>query len=43
MEQAFSPPLGSLLPPRSGERDRNHRMSSGGPMLRTDALTPADW
>jgi hypothetical protein len=34
MEQAFSPPLGSLPPPRSGQRDRNHRMSSGGPMLR---------
>jgi hypothetical protein len=34
MEQAFSPPLGGLPPPRSGQRDRNHRMSSGGPMLR---------
>ena len=41
MEQAFSPPLGRLPPPRSGQRDRNHRMSSGGPMLRTDAPVPA--
>ena len=37
MEQAFSPPSGRLPPPRSGQRDLNHRMSSGGPMLRTDA------
>jgi hypothetical protein len=43
MEQAFSPPFGSLPPPRSGQRDRNHRMSSGGPMLRTDAPASAAW
>ena len=43
MEQAFSPPLGTLPPPRSGQRDRNLRMSSGDPMLRTDAPAPAAW